>query len=114
MVPALSLWLPILLSAVFVFILSSIIHMVLKYHNTDYGKVPSEDGVMDAMRAFNIPPGDYVMPHAADMKEMGSPEFKEKLSKGPAVFMTVLLSGVGYVREWSRRARSKGRHPCHD
>ena len=90
MISLMALWLPIVLSAVAVFIVSSIIHMVLKYHNTDYGKVPSEDGVMDAMRPFNIPAGDYVMPHAADMKEMGSDEFKEKLSKGPAVFMTVL------------------------
>ena len=50
MVSALSLWLPVLLSAVFVFIASSIIHMVLKYHGNDYKAVPSEDAVMDALR----------------------------------------------------------------
>ena len=31
-----------------------------------------------------------------------------------AVMLTVLLSGAGYVREWSRRARSKGFHHAHD
>ena len=30
-----------------------------------------------------------------------------------AVMLTVVLSGIGYVREWSRRARSHGRH-AHD
>ena len=94
MISLMALWLPIVLSAVAVFIASSIIHMVLKYHNTDYGKIPSEDGVMEAMRGFTIPPGDYVMPHAGSMKEMGSDEFKEKQNKGPVAFMTVLPNGV--------------------
>jgi cardiolipin synthase len=30
-----------------------------------------------------------------------------------AVMLTVLLSGAGYVREWSRRARTRGRHGAH-
>jgi len=41
MVPIMSLWLPILLSAVFVFIASSIIHMVLGYHK---GGLPVLEG----------------------------------------------------------------------
>lgn len=93
MISLAALWLPIVLSAVAVFILSSIIHMVLRYHNTDFSKVPAEEGVMDAMRGFNIPPGDYVMPHASDMKEMGSPEYLAKQKQGPVAFMTVLPSG---------------------
>ena len=48
-----SLWLPIVLSAVLVFITSSIIHMVLKYHNRDYRKLPNEDAVRAAIRAGN-------------------------------------------------------------
>ena len=93
MISLFALWLPIVLSAVAVFIVSSIIHMVLKYHNTDYGPLPSEDGVMEAIRGFNIPPGDYVMPHAASMEAMKSPEFKDKQAKGPVAFMTVLPNG---------------------
>jgi hypothetical protein len=58
MVSLTSLWLPILLSAVAVFIASSIIHMVLPYHRGDYKKVPQEDAVMDALRKFGIPAGD--------------------------------------------------------
>jgi hypothetical protein len=93
MVTIMSLWLPILLSAVLVFVLSSIIHMVLGYHNSDFAKLPKEDDVMDALRPFSIPPGEYHMPYAGTMKEMGTPEFTEKMNKGPMAFMTVLESG---------------------
>ena len=54
MISLISLWLPILLSAVIVFIVSSIIHMLLPYHRSDFGKIPEEDKVMDALRKFNI------------------------------------------------------------
>ena len=94
MVSILSLWLPILLSAVFVFVVSSIIHMVLGYHANDFKKVPSQDAVMDALRPFAIPPGDYFLPRAGSMKEMGTPEYKERAEKGPVVIMTVCPNGV--------------------
>ncbi len=93
MVPLTALWLPILLSAVIVFIVSSIIHMVLPYHRTDFNKLPAEDEVMTALRKFNIPPGDYITPCAGSPKAMGDPKFIEKYTKGPVVFMTVVKSG---------------------
>lgn len=90
MVTLSSLWLPILVSGVFVFFASSVIHMVLPYHRSDYGRVPSEDAVMDALRGFAIPPGDYFLPHAGSPEAMKSPEYKSKIQKGPLVLMTVL------------------------
>lgn len=93
MVPILSLWLPILLGAVLVFVASSIIHMVLQYHAGDYSKLPSEPQVMDALRGFDIPPGEYVIPYAGSMKELGTPEFIEKCEKGPVAFMTIMPTG---------------------
>ncbi|NUM76934.1 hypothetical protein HUU40_21440 [candidate division KSB1 bacterium] len=87
------LWLPILLSAVFVFLVSSVIHMALPWHKGDYAKVPNEDKVMDALRPFAIPPGDYMMPRASSMKDMGSPEFTEKMKKGPVMIFTVVPNG---------------------
>ena len=89
-----SLWLPILISAVLVFLVSFIIHSFLKYHQTDFGKLPDEQGVMDALRPFKISPADYVVPRAHSTKEIGSPEFKEKVEKGPVIYMTVLPNGV--------------------
>jgi hypothetical protein len=93
MVSIVSLWLPILLSAVGVFLVSSLIHMVLKYHHADFGGVPDERGVMDALRPFAIPPGDYAFPRASGQKEMATPEFQTRLAAGPVAFMTVLPSG---------------------
>lgn len=88
-----TLWAPILLSAVFVFVVSSIIHMVLKYHANDFKKVPDQDAVQAALRPFNIPPGDYCLPRPDTMKDFKKPEFVEKLNKGPIVIMTVLKNG---------------------
>ena len=93
-----SLWLPILLSAVIVFVTSSIIHMALPYHRTDYHKLPSEDEVMEALRKFNIPPGDYMVPFSGSMEVMRSPEFKDKLNKGPVAVMTTMKSGPFNMR----------------
>lgn len=90
MVSILSLWAPILVGAVLVFVVSSIIHMLLPYHRSDMAGVPDEDAVMDALRGFNIPPGNYVIPHAADPEVMRSEEFQAKAKKGPVAFMTVL------------------------
>ena len=88
-----TLWLPILLSAVLVFVASSVIHMFTPLHRDDYRRVPDEEKVMAALRPFAIPPGDYLLPRASSMKEMGSPEFLEKQKNGPIVIMTVRPSG---------------------
>lgn len=94
MVSVIALWLPILLSAVVVFILSSIFHMVLPHHHSDLRKVPSEDEVMAALGKFSIPPGDYIIPCAGGPKEMKSPAYIEKLKRGPVALMTVIPAGV--------------------
>ena len=93
MVSIVSLWLPILLSAVAVFIVSSIIHMVFKYHNSDFKKIPSEDEIMEDLRKYNIPPGDYYFPRAKDAADMKSQEYVDKATEGPVAVITVLESG---------------------
>ena len=92
MVPLASLWLPVLLSAVVVFIASSILHMVLPIHRSDYGRLPSEDDVMAALRKFSIPPGDYLVPCAGHPSEMKTPAFVDKMTKGPVMLVTVMPS----------------------
>jgi hypothetical protein len=98
MVPVTSLWIPILVSAVIVFVASSIIHMVLPYHRSDLRKLAKEDEVMDALRRFNIPPGDYAVPHAGSPEGMKKPEFLEKRKKGPVVLMTIAPAGPPSMR----------------
>jgi hypothetical protein len=85
-----ALWLPILLSAVIVFVASSLIHMASPWHKTDYPKMPNEDQVMDALRPLAIPPGDYFFPRPAGRDDMRSPAFAEKMKQGPVAVMTVM------------------------
>ena len=77
-----ALWLPIILSAVLVFVASSIIHMVLGYHQRDYTPLPNEDAVRAAIRSGNPPPKQYIFPYCANPKEMSSPEMQRKFDRG--------------------------------
>jgi hypothetical protein len=100
-----TLWLPIIVSSVAVFFISSLVHMVLPWHKSDFRQVPDEDGVMDALRPFAIPPGDYMMPRPSSMADMKSLEFKAKRAKGPVAIMTVIPSGAAesmgkYLGTW--------------
>ncbi|MCP4897023.1 MAG: hypothetical protein GY906_08615 [bacterium] len=90
MVSLTALWLPILLSAVAVFIVSSVLHMVLSYHKNDYVKLPKEAEVLDGLRNAGVVPGAYYFPCPDDHKEMGSPEMLERYTTGPVGIMTVL------------------------
>jgi hypothetical protein len=93
MVPLTSLVVPILVSAVIVFVASSIIHMLLGYHRADYKALPAETEVMEALRKFNLPTGDYMVPNAGSPAGMKDPAFLDKLNKGPVMTMTVMPSG---------------------
>ncbi|MBL9202450.1 MAG: hypothetical protein JNL39_18210 [Opitutaceae bacterium] len=90
----LSLWLPILLSAVVVFVISSLIHMVLKWHASDYNGFANEEAVRAAIRAGNPTPGRYVVPHCNDMKEMGSEAIQQKYREGPVAHVMVGPNGA--------------------
>ena len=92
MVSLTALWLPILLAAVMVFIASSIIHMVLPYHRSNYKKLPDEDNIRKMLRAANLAPGLYHTPYSTH-KEMNTPEAKAKFAEGPVALMTVFPSG---------------------
>jgi hypothetical protein len=98
MVSLAALWLPILLSAVLVFVASSIIHMVLGYHASDLRRFPAEDAVLDALRPFGLAPGDYAAPRPQSTAEAGSPEFKAKAERGPRVLLTVMSPSTSMGR----------------
>ena len=104
MVPILSLWLPILVSAVFVFILSSLVHMVFGYHASDYKKFPDETAAAEALRKLNLNAGQYMYPIASSTKDMSSPEFQAKVEKGPGVILTIWpgakSSMAPYLIQW--------------
>jgi hypothetical protein len=94
MVHLAALWLPILVSAVIVFLASSVIHMTPLWHKSDFPRMPREAEVLEALQPLAIPPGDYFIPRAGGMKEMRTPEFKAKLARGPVAVMTVMPNGM--------------------
>jgi hypothetical protein len=87
------LWMPIVVSAVFIFILSAILHMVFKYHHADFRPLPDEASVLDKLRSAGVTPGLYHFPYCANHKDMGTEEMKAKMEKGPVGLMTVFPSG---------------------
>jgi hypothetical protein len=93
MVSLTSLWMPILVAAVLVFVASSVMHMMLTYHRSDFRPLPDEEKILSALRPFRIPPGDYFVPHASSMAAMKDPKFMEKMNAGPVAFMTVSPNG---------------------
>ncbi len=83
-----SLWLPILASGAVVFIASSLIWMVVNYHNSDWQKLPDEDTARMLLKA--TAPGQYSVPHAATAADRKSAEWQEKFKEGPAATLVVL------------------------
>jgi hypothetical protein len=88
-----ALWLPILLSAVVVWILSAVFWMVSPHHKKDFQKLPGEDAVLNALRSNPLSPGQYWIPYA-DPPEMKDPAVIEKYEQGPVGILTVMKSGV--------------------
>jgi len=75
------LWLPIVLSAVFVMIGSSVVWMFLKYENAEWKPIPGEDQLREAVRKLNLPaPGQYIFPHVMGQ---GAGDAMKKLEEGP-------------------------------
>jgi hypothetical protein len=89
-----ALWVPIVVSGVIVFLVSSIIHMVMPWHKGDYPAIPNEDRFRDAVRPLAIPPGDYMVPRPKTAADLKSPEFAEKMAQGPVMIITVRPNGL--------------------
>ena len=92
MVPLTALWLPIVLSAVIVFVASSIMHMLLTYHQSDCHQLPDEEKLLASLRTASVKRGLYMFPYGSH-KDMKSPAMQEKLKQGPVGFMTIFPSG---------------------
>jgi hypothetical protein len=66
-------------------------HMVLKYHASDYKPVPNEEAVAAALRG--IEPGEHMIPWGGGMEAMKDPAFIEKMKRGPIAFITTKKPG---------------------
>jgi hypothetical protein len=87
-----SLWLPIILSGVALFFASWAAWMLLPHHKGEWKGLPEEEGVMGALRKFNVPPGQYMFPHACSHDEMKGEDFKRRMEAGPIGALAVWKS----------------------
>jgi hypothetical protein len=94
MVTIASLILPLLVSAVFVWIASAIIWMFMPHHKKDFKAFPDEDALRNALLPQNLAPGQYNIPHFDSQEEYKKPESQKKYKKGPVGFMTILPNGL--------------------
>ena len=85
------LWMPIVVSAAAVFLVSSVAHLLLKYHQSDYARLPDE-GLVGGLR--DVAPGNYVVPHASDLAEMKSEAYQQRLAAGPVCFVHLRPNGT--------------------
>jgi len=88
------LWMPILLGAFLAWIASALIHMALKYHNSDYQQLANEDEVAASLGRSAARPGVHSIPYCVDMSKMGEPAMQEKFIKGPVAFVTIFPNGL--------------------
>jgi hypothetical protein len=89
-----TLWLPVVVSAVAVFVASAIVHMVLRYHKSDYKGLTNEDEVRAAIRKGSPAPGFYVVPYCPDPSKMKDPAVVKKYTDGPVALVTVIRTGL--------------------
>ena len=88
----LDLWLPVLVSAVVVFVMSALVWTVLPWHKKDYAKLGDEDAASAAMKGSA--PGSYVLPHVADPAEFKQESVKQRYEQGPNAFITIVPNGT--------------------
>lgn len=87
------LWLPTLLSAIGVFIASSILHMLLKFwHHSDYKGLSNEGEVGAAIRKGGATAGMYAIP-CCRMEDTNQPETKAKFNDGPVGLLILRQPG---------------------
>ncbi|MGH9424500.1 MAG: hypothetical protein ACRD3J_31295 [Thermoanaerobaculia bacterium] len=90
MVQLSALWVPILVSALFVFIASNVLWMLLPFwHRSDSGKLPDEKAAIDALKSAKS--GQYIVP-CLDWGK-ATPEEREAMQRGPIAY--VLLRNPG-------------------
>lgn len=86
-----SLWQPILVSAVLSFIAGAVIWMVMPWHKSDWQKTADEEAVRAALKSTK--PGMYTVPNC-DPAQFKDPDMQQKFVDGPQAFITVVPSGM--------------------
>ena len=87
-----SLWIPVLVSALVVWVASALVWMVLPWHKKDWSKTPDENALRAALK--DATPGTYMLPYCVDPKELEKDEVKQLYIDGPQGFVTITPNGL--------------------
>ena len=90
-VELISLFFPVLLTTVALFISGFLCWAILPNHKPDWQKLPNEDEFLDAIAELNLPRGNFAYPHAMDQQSMESDTYKRAVERG--TFGTVQVWG---------------------
>lgn len=90
----LQLWIPILGASAFAWMASGIIHMLIKYHNSDFQKLENEDDVMKTVGEGSPGLGLHHFPYCADMSEMANEDMQQKMTNGPVGMLVLFPNGM--------------------
>lgn len=93
-VSLLQLWMPILVGTGLAWVASGLIHMVIKYHNSDYQQLDNEEAVLDALRGGAQKLGLHQFPYCGDMKDMQDEGVQAKFNKGPVGMAILVPNGM--------------------
>ena len=95
----LPLWLPILLSAGAVWIVSTILSVPFLHHQNDFINLPREDAFMDYLRSSGIKPGNYLFPDFRTRAATETTRVQTALTEGP----------VGHLQVWKTPLTMSGK-----
>lgn len=86
------LWLPIVVSAIVMFVASALIWTMFKWHNSDYRQLADEEAARAGLQGNS--PGYYLLPYCLDPKELEKPEIRQKYEEGPLAYITIAPNGM--------------------
>jgi hypothetical protein len=88
-----TLWMPILVSGLAVFVMSALVWTALPHHRKEFHGLPNDDAVLGAIRGGKPSPGLYMTPFFGSQEARGTAEAKAKMEAGPMAFITVMPGG---------------------
>jgi len=89
-----ALWLPIVGASAILLVAGFVLWMVLPLHKGDFRPFPDEAAVGAVLRGQQLAPGQHIIPHMKDPKEMKDPAMVAKYIQGPVGFLVLANPGA--------------------
>lgn len=93
MISIMSLWAPILLSSVLVFVAAGLLWTALPVHRLDWRPIPGQERLFEAIRAIGLGRGQYAFPHMLTPEGAKNPDVMKQMEEGPVGFLVLKEPG---------------------